>query len=203
MVGPFTQINGGTIVGSRLVNVQIDTSTLTGGLVDKVAVTTSTITGGTAVGVTDLPIVIWKASTPVSGGNDGNENTLATINIPANTIGPNGRVVVYTSWTVNNNANSKTARYRFSGTSGTAIMQKNLPSGVSANVVGFMANRNAANSQVGGELSGAIGVVSGNTLSTAAIDTTSASTIVITAQKSTGTDTMTLESGFAHVMYAP
>lgn len=142
-----------------------------------------------------VPYLLGKSFVSVSGAADTNENTLATITVPANAMGANGAIRVWTLWTVNNNANSKTARVRFGGIGGTQYMVLSLASTVTQQHVILFGNRNAANSQVGfnSGIATAFGITTG-AVTTSAIDTTSSTTIVITAQKGTGSDTMTLEA---------
>lgn len=44
------------------------------------------------------------------------ETTLATVSVPANSMGPNGSVIVTAVWSYTNSANVKTMRGRFGGT---------------------------------------------------------------------------------------
>jgi hypothetical protein len=153
--------------------------------------------------------VLAQSAIAVSGAADTNENTLATITVPANAMGTNGtvRVSVYFSFTGSTNA--KTLRARFSGGAGTQFV--NVGTAVAATTsISFefvIQNRNAANSQVGGmpnypvqQNSSAPGVWTTST-ATASVDTTAATTIVITGQKATGAETLTLERYLAEVAY--
>jgi hypothetical protein len=148
------------------------------------------ITGGSGV-----PVLLAQSFVAVSGAADTNENTLATITVPANALGANGCLVIRTSWEVTNNANAKTGRVRFSGASGTVFHAPSLASIASAAFETLIANVNATNSQKGGSSSAAgTGGWGGSSvaLPTASVDTTAETTIVITGQKGTGTDTLTL-----------
>jgi hypothetical protein len=151
------------------------------------------ITGGSISGVSGVTLVLASSYTAVSGAADTNENILATITIPANTLRAGDSLRVTPSWTVTNNANVKTARVRFSGIGGTIYMTQSLAnqtSGASMTVIGIR----TTSSQLGGWAAAAIvPSVSGSGLPTSAADTTAATTIVITAQKATAGDTMTLE----------
>lgn len=173
------------------------------------------ITGGTITGITDLAIadggtgastaqaaaqglgvtkIIAKSGTAASGAADTNENILATITIPANAMGANGVLRLYTYWTVNNDASTKTVRARIGGIGGTIIMSRDLASQTGARITLHTANVNATNVQY----SEAFGSVDSGTLISAlvgtasAVDTTAATTLVLTGQKADGTDTITL-----------
>ena len=85
-------------------------------------------------------VILAQSAVTVSAPSDTNEDTLATINVPA--LGPNARIQIYTMWSFTNNANNKTTRVRFNGGTGTIYM-----SGTNANLVAyhdlrFIQNRN-------------------------------------------------------------
>lgn len=138
------------------------------------------------------PFIIGKSFAAVSGAADTNENTLATISIPAGAIGANGCLRVRTFWTVNNNANAKTTRIRLSAIGGTIFTSLSHGAVTTGSTDGLICNRNAQNSQYAYALT-----LSGNSTAistaTGSVETSVATTMVITAQKATGSDTMTLE----------
>ena len=137
--------------------------------------------------------VLAHSAAAVSGAADTNENILATITVPANSMGANGMVRIWTLWTVNNDASAKTVRVRFGGIGGTAYFSASIANQVTTHLITLISNRNATNSQVGSPgLAAGFGVSTSATI-TSAIDTTAETTIVLTAQKADGTDTMTLE----------
>lgn len=126
---------------------------------------------------------------------DVNENTLATIVIPAGIMGANGRLRVSETWTVNNNANAKTRRTKIGGASGSVFNSSNIASTVSQSCIAWMANANDVAVQSGTAPGSSTGLGSSSSANdTAAVDTSAATSIVITAQKAVNTDTMTLES---------
>lgn len=137
-------------------------------------------------------------SSAIGWSNTGNttENTLITLSVPANIMTANGILSLYSVWSVNNNANVKTPRIRFSGASGTIFAG---PAAASLLTIAFATNiwnRNATNSQVGfapTNTAGA-GTSTATTNITAAVDTTAATTVVITAQNANSGDTITLEA---------
>jgi hypothetical protein len=127
-------------------------------------------------------------------GNVTSEETFATITVPANAMGANGMLRVWLQWGYTNSANDKTARVRFSGAAGTIFYSHVATTSVSLGSVALIQNRNATNSQVGGPLTLAAGMGAGlSAAATASVDTTASTTIVITGQKETGTETLTLE----------
>jgi hypothetical protein len=134
----------------------------------------------------------WAAA---SGAADTNENALATITVPPGAMGLNGVLRISTLWTTTNNANAKTLRIRFSGAAGTQYFSQNVASSLATGTIHLIANRGVANSQVGYPAGSAATVYgpSGNGVVTSAVDTAAATTIVISCQKATAGDTITLE----------
>lgn len=154
------------------------------------AVGNAAITSGSGV-----PILLASSWVAVSGAADTNENTLATITVPANTLRANGILRLMSFWSFTNNANTKTMRVKYSGAAGTAYMSFALTTQGSVMGITTIANANATNSQTGGTM--AVGgnntaLSSGATAITSSVDTTAATTILLTGQKATGTDTLTL-----------
>lgn len=143
-----------------------------------------------------------NSAVAVSGSNDTNENTLATVTVPAGAMGANGVLRITALWSVTNNANAKTIRMRFSGAAGTVFYSQGLASLVSAHQMVLIRNRNSQSSQVG--FAAAVAATFTTTTgspTTASVDTSAATTLLFTVQKATGTDTMTLESYEVEVLY--
>lgn len=139
--------------------------------------------------------ILGASATAVATPADTSENILATITVPAGAMGLNGIIRILAVWTCTNNANVKTVRARFSGIGGTIFATGSMASAVSLRQFTQFANRGVSNSQVGG--SSAHNVQFTNTTNaaiTAAVDTSAATTIVLTAEKATAGDTLTLES---------
>lgn len=141
-------------------------------------------------------IVLAQSAVAVAHTGTTAETTLATITIPANTMGANGRVEIEVLWTHTNNANTKTERVKFGATTFSSIA---VTTTATSRQNCFVANRGATNSQVGGQ-PGGIGAnlgpygVGTASITTAAIDTTAAVNITFTAQLANAADTITLES---------
>lgn len=127
--------------------------------------------------------------------NDTNENILATINIPQ--LPANALIVYRVAISQTNNANVKSMRLRLGGIAGTDLWGAlSVASQARYCFDGVIQNRGATNSQVAHFMYGATAFASA-AAATASIDTSAPTTLVITAQKATGTDTVTLESYYA------
>lgn len=144
-------------------------------------------------------VVLAKSGAAVSCPADTSEDVLATITVPANKLGANGVLRIRALFTITNSANNKTCRIRLGGIGGTVMATSTAIT--TWDTVMFdvlIVNQNAANSQrssglvqVGAAASN--GLVSAATNATAAIDTTSSTTVVITGQKASSGETITLQ----------
>jgi hypothetical protein len=151
--------------------------------------------GSAGLSIVSQPVTVLGASAvAVSCPADTTEDILATINIPAGAMGLNG--ILRIEWIIShtNSANNKTLRTRLGGIGGTVFA-----SFVNTTTGGHrdnrqIANRGAANSQVCWSLGNTPfpGAVT-NPTTTGAIDTSVAQTLVITGQKATAGETLTLE----------
>ena len=119
------------------------------------------------------------------------EVVLATINIPP--LQQNSQIRVNFLSSVTNNANTKTLRVRFGGTSGTIYYLNSQTSTVNTQGFVIIRNRGLTNSQVGAPYVLVTGSSAG-ALVTSSVDTSSASTIVISGQLQSGADSVSLES---------
>lgn len=129
----------------------------------------------------------------VSGAADTNENTLATITLPAGALGANGYLEIEAKWTYTNSANNKTLRVKFGA---TTLYSLTATTTAAAHSYVRIGNANAANAQVSTNWS----YVGANTLvalagaaNTATIDTSAAVPILITGQKASGAEALTLD----------
>ena len=142
------------------------------------------------------PYIFAQSNNPVAVGAVTTEATLATINFAGGEVGPNGVVYVEMYFTSNNNANSKVGRTRVGGAAGSIFKEIDLVSGVYGSTMTPVLNANSASSQKGA--GSAFNVVSYMALGsvappTAAVNTASAWSIVITGQKAVAGDTLQLE----------
>lgn len=139
------------------------------------------------------------AQNAVSSSHTGDttETALATITIPAGTIGANGQVEVIALWSVTNNANSKTLKVKLGATAFTSV---STTSTGSFQTYTRIANRNSQASQVAMAFgAGNAFASSGGANTTAAIDTSVDTTLTLTGTLAVGTDTVTLESYIVHI----
>lgn len=152
--------------------------------------------GNPAIRNYSLGGVLARSAVAASGAADTNENTLATITIPANMMGASGIVKVTTWWAYTNSANNKTLRIKYNGTAAASLVATTT---VQAEVTAYIVNRGATNSQfVRGESKTAAAIAT--TAGTDAEDTTADSTILITGQKASGGETLTLEGYVVEVI---
>lgn len=137
-------------------------------------------------------VILAQSAAPVSHTGDTAEATLASVTIPAGSIGANGQIEVITLWSTTNSANTKTLRVKLGA---TAFMAAAATTTLTEQTYTRIANRGAANSQVGynsANISG-FGSTTG-AATTGAIDTTADVTLAITGQLALATETLTLES---------
>lgn len=143
--------------------------------------------------------IVWgmlaQSSVPIVAPADTTEDILVTVNIPANYMGNNSRLKVYTSWTCTNNGNVKTVRVRFGGISGTDYFDGVLTSLAGGFGECEITETGANLSQQGaGWLMNATPAIEFRSQQTGTVDITAAQTLVITSQKATSGDTLTLVS---------
>lgn len=125
--------------------------------------------------------------------NDTNENILATITIPAGAMGANGSLQINKLYTHTSSGNNKTLRARLGGIGGTAFCAVVNTNSAAWKDERTISNVNAENSQKSMIASGAGANTLGGSPTTGAIDTSAATTLVLTAQKATGSETVILE----------
>jgi hypothetical protein len=165
--------------------------------------TFSTTTAGTAfldtytTGVPTIP----ASPTAVTDGKGAftgvtTEIASATITLPAAALGANGFFEAAHSWAASpNNANAKTGRVRFTGLAGTIFHTVACASGLSCGGYQRVFNKGAQAVQTSGHAAAAlIPAVSGVDLVRGTIDSSVATTIVISSQKATATDNHILEN---------
>ena len=146
--------------------------------------------------VLKTPFTLAHSAVAASCPADASEDVLATITVPANSPSSNGMLRITTQWTFTNSANTKTLRARYSGAAGTIFQQFSVTTQATMRAQCEIHNRNATNSQVGaaigGPSTGQWGQSTG-AIVTSAVDTTASTTIVITGQKASAGETLTLE----------
>lgn len=175
-----------------------------------IIITHSTVATGTDAGNGEVRKSQWNANHTVSGVGDifaqsGNaqtvgavttETTLATISFAGGEVGANGIIAVLTQWNMTNGANNKSIRIRVGGAAGTAMMDVSNTTSNGVNRVTYIINNNSASAQKTVQPSGN---ANGNgqftsTGPTATVNTAAAWDLVITGQKASAGDTLTLEA---------
>jgi hypothetical protein len=129
--------------------------------------------------------VIAQSGTSASVTNTTAETTLATVSIPANAVGANGRIRVTMGWSTAATA-SHTLRVRLAGNAMMSVVSSSISYVLECDIV----NQNSQQSQVALP----IGVVSSGTATqvTSAVNLTQAQTLTITAAPGATTETVTL-----------
>lgn len=147
-----------------------------------------------------VPHTLSHSGVAVSGAADTAENILATCSIPANAMGANGRVEAKFVSSFTNNGNGKTIRIRYSGIAGTILYSNTWTTQQQVQHNVELANRNATNSQTSGvSLFYTSGLMT--PLVTSTIDTTAATTLILTCQKGVGSDACTNEQFVCKVIH--
>lgn len=128
--------------------------------------------------------------------NSTGELPVGQFKLPGGILGANGVLRVTTIWTVTNNGNTKTARVRLGGMGGTAFTFA-FSGQVSIVSVFNIHARGAQNSQL---CSSGLEGSAASANQSATVDFTQDQQIIITGQKNTGSDTMTLEGWSADIL---
>jgi hypothetical protein len=141
-------------------------------------------------------IVLGASGEAVSGAADTNENTLATVTIAAGLMGVNGIIRVETLWSFTNSVNNKNLRWRLGGIGGTAYLDATQTTTATYHDLRALRNRNSASSQVGWAATATAGGHGASTsaVTTSSVNTAAATTLVITGQKASAGETLTLEA---------
>lgn len=137
-------------------------------------------------------IVLAKSAVQVSHTGDVLEFVLATIVVPPLGLNSGLRITALFSYT--NSVNAKTFRVRFSGASGTIYHSQAPTATASLRTQCEIWNRNALNSQIGGLAGGTGGWAASATANpTSAVDTSVATSLVISGQLAAAGETLNLE----------
>lgn len=147
--------------------------------------------------------VVCKSSIAVAAPADTNEDVLATCTIPSGTMGANGWIRVTAQWSFTNNVNNKTGRARLGGASGTIYYQHLGNSTLAVVAMTTISNRGSPSSQTGNSFAtSSAGATAANAPTTSSVDTTAATTFVITCQKASSGDSCQLESYLVELYYS-
>jgi hypothetical protein len=141
---------------------------------------------------------IYQSAVPIAAPLDTSNNVVLSVNIPGNSMGPNGRLQIRMLWSYLNNANTKSIKIRFGGTA--YAYNAGLASLAGANVVVDILNRGMTNSQIMTPI-GVNSTLTGLTqpFGVSNIDTTVDQLVTFECQKAVGTDSMVLEAAFVEI----
>lgn len=141
------------------------------------------------------PSVVAQSGVALSHSETG-QDELVEVTIPANSMGPNGRIRITALWSCNESATYKQPRIYFSGGGGTMYGFGHLTTtAISFKQQVEIANRNDPASQIGGHLGAQGGWSTGDGAAlTSTADTTEDTTVSFQANLEDGADTLTLQS---------
>lgn len=127
------------------------------------------------------------------------ENTLGSVTIPGGTMGANGALLVWATFSLTESANNKTLRFRFGGVEFLNVVLTTVPGTTLSRAI---YNRNSESSQVSHSLSGSGfgNFASGTTPVTATVNTSVNQNLTITGQKASAGETIALECFFVTLM---
>lgn len=148
-----------------------------------------------------VPYILASSGAAVSTTGDTNENILATITIPGGSVGANGIIEVFTSWSYTNSVNAKTLRVRLGGAAGPQYLFIAPTTTASLTDMRIIQNRNSASSQVGSHNNFAPLNTTTSALVTSAVNTSAETSIVISGQNGLSSETITLERYFVRITY--
>ncbi|HDR9052688.1 TPA: hypothetical protein QDB02_000370 [Burkholderia vietnamiensis] len=120
------------------------------------------------------------------------ETVLATVAVPANTLGVNGCLEIEFAYQFSANTDSKTLYLRLGGTLIFSVVQTSASNGLYIGRV-LLYNRNSQSSQITTSPGNVIGGNGGSPTATS-INTAAAQNLTLTGQLGTSTDTITLNS---------
>lgn len=141
-----------------------------------------------------MPFIIGRGASSLTVPGDTTEDILVTIPMDADIMGLLGNIEVETWWSITSSANTKTPKIRFGGPAGQDCMNATFTTSTAAKAVASIANRASKSTQL---VTGHI-ITTSNALVTqnagAAVDTSLATSIVISGQKQSAGEVMTLNA---------
>lgn len=138
--------------------------------------------------------VLGMSAVALSNAADTAELALATINIPEGIMGTSGLLRIMYSVTTTNSANNKNIRIRLGGIGGTQFAALTHTTSVTGRYLTEIQNRGATNSQVAGTAQGNSAFqTNANALMVGTVNTAIDNTLVITGNKASAGETLTLE----------
>jgi len=172
-------------------------STFPANWVDETGTTLRTPAGGSvAVGgrVTE-----YQSAIPIASPLDTANNILLTVTVPANSMGPNGRLQIRMLWSFTNNANGKPIKVRFGGSA--FAYNAGIASQSGANIVVDIINRGMTNVQImtPTNVNGTLAHLT-QPFGAGNVDTTQDQLLSFEIQKVVGTDVAILEAVFVEIV---
>lgn len=142
-----------------------------------------------------VPYLIAQVGTPATAPASTSEVTLATIPVPANAIGANGCLTFDGLLTFTGSTNLKTFKIYLASTGTTPYLNQAVSStsAISGRLNTKVCNANATNVQIGGDANGTYTLLGTVALTSGAVDTTAATSLIVTGQKAVSGETMTLQ----------
>jgi len=153
--------------------------------------------------------VVVSTTGPVNLTGTTAETNMASLKIPANSMGKNGAVEIKALWSYTNSANVKTLQPRFTSTAGATSGGVLWPNAAQTTTASFqmlliLHNNNATNSQTAFANAGGSPFAStASAIATSSIDTTADSFINLNGVLALSTETLTLQRATATVFPAP
>lgn len=138
--------------------------------------------------------ILANSGTDIAHTGTTDETVIATVTIPGGTMGLNGCIRVTTHWNYTNSANNKIMRVRFGGIGGTGYFSTTQTTTANFLNMCMIWNAGAANAQKGMVALGAVFGSSAGAQLTGTVDTSAATTLVMTAQLANTGETITLEA---------
>ena len=154
--------------------------------------------------VVGTPVVIWQNHTAQSKSDaDAAESAaLYTLDLPANTLGPNSTLRITTLWTVPNSAATKRLRGRFGG---NVLWNLDLTTHLTFQMIYLIRNRNSRASQIAQANSTTVyGPIGSVGVQAFTLDFSTAQQLTVTAQwpvAGAGANNITLESTIVEHLY--
>jgi hypothetical protein len=141
--------------------------------------------------------VLAQSASPVSHTGDTAEVILASVVVPANSMGPNGRLNIEADFSINSSSTAKTLAAKFGG---VTLLSVSPNQAVFDLFEARVTNRSAADAQrwAAKRINGSTNATTA--AGTSAVDTTQDVTVEITGQLASAADTVTLES-FQVILY--
>jgi len=141
------------------------------------------------------PIDDDASGLPASTTGNTTENTVLTFTIAADKIGTNTAFHIISLISATNNANAKTVRVKFNG---TTVFSVDVSGCATINPYAILRNRNSKTAQISGNTTatsvhGGFGNKSGTAVTTYTVDTSADITVTVTLQNGVGTDTIAME----------